>query len=169
MEPEKPKKAKKAKKEEVKEPEPQVIPESPTKIEAIKIIDDAPKGEFSFSLSRQMYSLNGVPFVYSTRGETYAAIARAFGLFPKEILKFNDLPRNTDLYKELVPGTLIYVQPKRNEAARGLEKHVLEADDDLWALSQRYGVKLAKIYKMNDFDVHYIPREGDIIRLRKGR
>ena len=166
---EQPKKKKARKAEPEQEIVPQSIPESPTKIEAIKIIDEAPKGEFSFSLSRQMYSLNGVPFVYSTKGETYAVIAKASGLFPKEILKFNDLPKNTDLNKELVPGTLIYVQPKRNEAAKGLEKHVLEADDDLWALSQRYGVKLAKIYKMNDFDVHYIPREGDIIRLRKGR
>ena len=165
----KPKKRKKAKKEDVQEMEPQTIPDSPSKIEAIKILDESPKGEFAFSLSRQMYSLNGIPFVYSTKGETYADIAKAFGLFPKEVLKFNDLPYGTDLHKQLNPGTLVYVQPKKKEAARGIEKHVLEADDSLWAISQRYGVKLAQIYKMNGFDVHYVPREGDIIRLRKER
>lgn len=166
---EKPKKKKKNRKEELVAEEPQTIPESPTKIEAIKLIDEAPKGEFRFSLSRQMYSLNGVPFVYSAQGETYADIAKAFDLFPKEILKFNDLPYGTDMHRQLTPGTLIYIQPKRNEAARGLEKHVLEADDSLWAISQRYGVKLSKLYKMNSIDVYYVPREGDIIRLRKGR
>ena len=149
--------------------EPQTIPDSPSKIEAIKMLDESPKGEFAFSLSRQMYSLNGIPFVYSTKGETYADIAKAFGLFPKEVLKFNDLPYGTDLHKQLNPGTLVYVQPKKKEAARGIDKHVLEADDSLWAISQRYGVKLAQIYKMNGFDVHYVPREGDIIRLRKER
>lgn len=169
IEPEKPKKSKKVKKEDLKEPEPQVIPESPSKIEAIKLLDESPKGVFAFSLTRQMYSLNGVPFVYSAKGETYSDIAKAFGLFPREVLKFNDLPYGTDMHKQLTPGTLIYVQPKKKEAARGLEKHVLEADDNLWAISQRYGVKLDRIYKMNGFDVHYVPREGDIIRLRKGR
>lgn len=161
---EKSKKKKKKKAEDQQE-----IPESPNKIETIKLLDEAPKGEFRFSLSRQMYSQNGVPFVYSARGETYASLAKTFGLFPNEILKFNDLPLGTDMHKELVPGTLIYVQAKKNQAAEGLDKHVLEADDNLWALSQRYGVKLSRIYKMNDFDVHYVPREGDIIRLRKGR
>ena len=74
------------------------------------------------------------------------------------------ISRMTPLF---VPVTLIYVQAKKNQSAEGLDKHVLEADDNLWALSQRYGVKLSRIYKMNDFDVHYVPREGDIIRLRK--
>ena len=166
---EKPKKEKKNRKDEQEIQEYQTIPESPTKIEAIKLIDESPKGEFRFSLSRQMYSLNGVPFVYSAKGETYANIARTFGLFPKEILKFNDLPYGTDMHRQLTPGTLIYIQPKKNEAARGLEKHVLEAEDNLWAISQRYGVKLAKLYKMNGIDVYYVPREGDIIRLRKSR
>lgn len=164
-----PKKKKKNRKDEQEIQEYQTIPESPTKIEAIKLIDESPKGEFRFSLSRQMYSLNGVPFVYSAKGETYADIARTFGLFPKEILKFNDLPHGTDMHRQLTPGTLIYIQPKKNEAARGLEKHVLEAEDNLWAISQRYGVKLAKLYKMNGIDVYYVPREGDIIRLRKSR
>lgn len=165
----KPKKKKKARKAEEEEAVPHEIPESPTKIEVVKKIDEDPKGEFRFSLSRQMYSLNGVPFVYSAKGETYADIAKAFDLFPKEILKFNDLPLGTDLRSVLPPGTLVYVQKKKNEAAKGLEKHVLEPGDDFRALSQRYGIRLSKLYQMNGIDAHYIPREGDIIRLRKGR
>lgn len=165
----KPKKKRKARKAEEESEAPQVIPESPTKIEVVKKIEDGPKAEFRFSLSRQMYSLNGVPFVYSDKGETYADIARAFDLFPKEILKFNDLPSGTDLHSALPPGTLVYVQKKRNEAAKGLEKHVLEPGDDFRALSQRYGIRLSKLYQMNGISADYIPREGDIIRLRKGR
>lgn len=143
------------------------VPESPTKIEAIKLIEAHDGGEFRFILSRQMYSLNGVPFVYSSKGESYLSIAKAFGLFPKEILKYNDLSYSTDIDAELVPGTLIYIQPKKKEAAEGIEKHVIEEGDTLWALSQRYGVKLSRIYKMNMLDEFSILREGDIIRLRK--
>jgi len=157
----------KKKNEPMEEPvEEMVIPESPSRIEAVKVLDEGPKAEFRFPLSRQMYSMNGVPFVYSAKGETYSSIAKSFDLFKKEILKFNDLPVGTDLNAELAPGTLVYVQAKKNEAARGLEKHVMEADDNLRTISQRYGVKLEKIYKMNGFDATYVPHEGDIIKLR---
>ena len=151
----------------VKEEVPVTIPESPTHIEAIQLIDNSKKGEFSFTLSRQMYSLNGVPFVYSAKGETYASIAKAFDLFPKEILRLNDLNPSTPLDMELMPGTLIYVQPKKNEAAKGLEKHVIENGDTLRGLSQRYGVKLKKLLQMNGLTADDVLREGDIIKLRK--
>ena len=118
------------------------IPESPAKIEEVKVLEKAPDGEFSFPLSRKMFSQNGVPFLYTTTGETYATIAKAFGLFPKEILKFNDLESSTPLDMKLNPGTLVYVQPKKKEAAKGIEKHVIESDDTLWGIAQRYGVKL---------------------------
>lgn len=148
------------------EPGPRHIPEPPTKIEAAKLLEKAPDGEFSFSLSRPMYSLNGVPFVYANSGETYASIAKVFGLFPKEILKFNDLDINTPLDMKLNSGTLIYVQQKKKEAAKGIEKHVIESDDTLRGIAQRYGVRLDRIYKMNSLDASYVPREGDIIKLR---
>ena len=147
-------------------PAPRVIPESPTKAEAVKVLEKAPDGEFSFSLSRQMYSLNGVPFVYASSGDTYASLAKTFDLFPKEILKFNDLSPVTDMNTKLQPGTLVYVQAKKKMAAKGIEKHVIEADDTLRGIAQRYGVKLESIYKMNAFDGTYVPREGDIIKLR---
>lgn len=149
------------------QPVPQTIPEAPSRIETVTKLDKAPDGIFQFSLTRQMYSLNGVPFVYSSKGETYTSIAKSFKLFPKEMIKFNDLPANTDLNAALAPGTLVYIQPKRKEAAKGLEKHVMEEGDSLWAISQRFGVKLSSIYKMNGLDAGYVPREGDIIRIRK--
>ena len=149
------------------EDKPVTIPEPPTRIEAIKILDDSQKGEFSFALSRQMYSLNGVPFVYSAKGETYASVAKAFRLFPKEVLRLNDLSPDTDLDTELIPGTLIYIQPKKNEAAKGLDKHVVEKGEPLRALSQRYGVKMKKLMMMNGLSYDSVLREGDVIKLRK--
>jgi hypothetical protein len=160
------KKDKKSKSHKAEAPAPRVIPDSPAKAEAVKVIEKAPDGEFSFSLSRQMYSLNGVPFVYAASGDTYASLAKTFDLFPKEILKFNDLSLTTDMNARLQPGTLVYVQAKKKMAAKGIEKHVIEADDTLRGIAQRYGVKLESIYKMNAFDSSYVPREGDIIKLR---
>ena len=52
------------------------IPDSPLKIEAGEIFRGKAGEEYRFSLSRTLYSRNGVPFVYAVEGETYASIAK---------------------------------------------------------------------------------------------
>lgn len=141
--------------------EPQV-PASPTVIEQVQPLSPRQRETFSFALSRQMYSLNGVPFVYASEGETYASIAKANRLFLKEILKFNDLKEE----KDLVPGTVVYLQKKKKKAAAGLEKYVVEGIQDLRSISQRFAVRLDKLCKLNDIAPDHVLRDGDVLYLR---
>lgn len=137
-----------------------VLPETPLKMEEpVKY-----EGEFMFSLTRQMFSINGVPFVYSVEGETYSSIARSFKLFDKEILKFNDLSAPQDL----LPGTIVYIHAKKRHAAKGLDKFVVDEDGiSLRDIAQRYGVKMSSLVKMNNLPSDYVPAEGDVIKMRK--
>ena len=141
--------------------EPQV-PASPTVIEQVQPLSPRQRETFSFALFRQMYSLNGVPFVYASEGETYASIAKANRLFLKEILKFNDLKEE----KDLVPGTVVYLQKKKKKAAAGLEKYVVEGTQDLRSISQRFAVRLDKLCKLNDIAPDHVLRDGDVLYLR---
>ena len=141
--------------------EPQV-PASPTVIEQVQPLSPRQRETFSFALSRQMYSLNGVPFVYASEGETYASIAKANRLFLKEILKFNDLKEE----KDLAPGTVVYLQKKKKKAAAGLEKYVVEGTQDLRSISQRFAVRLDKLCKLNDIAPDHVLRDGDVLYLR---
>ena len=108
-----------------------------------------------------MYSLNGVAFVYAEKGETYESIAQEFQLFKKEILRFNDLSAPAQLH----PGDIVYLQKKKNEAAKDLDKHVWAEGDDLWKLSQRYAIRLSSLKKMNKGVMDFA--EGDLVKLRK--
>ena len=139
------------------------LPPAPNEIEQVKPLSDSRRQEFHFSLTRQMYSQNGVPFVYSAEGETYQSIAASNNLFEREILKFNDAFKG----EKLLPGTVVYLQPKKKQAAKGLDKHVFEEGDSMRAISQRFGVRLDRLYKMNSMPEGYAPKPGDIIRLRK--
>ena len=139
------------------------LPVSPTVIDQVKPLSDSQREEFHFILSREMYSQNGVPFVYSVEGETYESIAASNRLFLGEILRFNDASK-TD---KLAPGTVVYLQSKKKQAAKGLDKHVMEEGESLRDISQKYAVRLSRIYKINGFDKTYVPKEGDIIKLRK--
>ena len=141
-----------------------VIPASPTVIEqAVPVSDQTKKKYFQFNSSREMYSKNGVPFIISGEGETYQSIAKSHGLFLKELLRFNDLKET----KELRPGTIVYLQAKKNASVKGLDKHVVEEGETLRDIAQRYAVRQNKLYKLNGWDKGHAPKEGDCIKLRK--
>lgn len=140
-----------------------VIPQSPLSIEEPKKIDKSSLEEFKFSLNRATYSRNGVPFVLSVEGETYSSIANSYGLFDKEILRYNDL----SVAEELMPGTVVYIQAKKNQCAKGLDKYIVgEEEQSLRDICQRFGVKMSSVQKMNALPAGYQPREGDTILLR---
>lgn len=157
-------KAAKKKRKTTKKASRKELPESPNKIEQPKRIASAYKESFSFPLSRQMYSQNGVPFIYAAEGETYESIAASYNLFLKEILKFNDL----DVTSALKPGEVVYLHAKKNKAAYGLDKYIAEESGvSLREIAQRFAVKLDALCKMNNVTENYILREGEVLKLRK--
>lgn len=140
------------------------LPLSPTVIERVEPVSEQDaKKYFQVSFSREVYSKNGVPFIYSSEGETYETIADSYGLFVKELLKFNDLSTE----EMLLPGTVVYLQAKKKNAAEGLEMHILEEGETARQIAQRYAVKLKQIYKLNAWDKDYMPKAGEVIKLRK--
>ena len=148
----------------VEEVIPDRIPESPHILEEAVSVSQAAAEEFHFSLTRPVYTLNGVPFIYSVEGESYSSIASSYNLFPKEILKFNDLSRD----QRLLPGTVVYLQQKKNQAGKGLDKYIVEEDgEDLRDICQRFAVKMSAVNKLNGFAPGHTLREGDTIMLRK--
>lgn len=156
------KKAKADKEPKVQKDEPK-LPPSPAEIVQVQSMTEAQRQDFHFSLSREVYIRNGVPFVRSEEGEDYASIAADNRLFLKEILRFNDLTQEG----ALAPGTEVYLKPKKKQAVKGLDKHVVESGETMRSISQDYGIRLKNLYKINGMAEYDVPREGDIIRLRK--
>lgn len=143
---------------------PDEIPESPLALEEPVPVTPAAAEEFRFSLTRPVYTRNGVPFVYSIEGESYSSIASSYKLFPKEILMINDL--NAD--QRLLPGTVVYIQQKKKQAEKGLDKYIVEKDgENLRDICQRFAVRMSSVNKMNGFGAGHTLREGDTIILRK--
>ena len=142
---------------------PDVLPPSPTEIEQTEALTEAQRQDFHFSISREVYKRNGVPFVKAMDGESYASIASANNLFLREILKYNDLAAEA----QIAPGTEVYLRPKKGQAVKGLDKHVVEEGETMRSIAQRYGVRLKNLYKINEMADDSIIREGDIIKLRK--
>ena len=140
---------------------------APLEVETPKVVpvdDVIYREQVSVSLSREIYSQNGVPFVYAHSGETYESLASRFNLFKKEILRFNDL----SVSEPLEEGTVVYLKTKKNRAAAGLDKYVVDEGESvsLRDISQRYGVRLSALQKLNPFAAGILLDSGDTILLR---
>ncbi len=130
----------------------------------LEVVERKYRESVRFALSRSVYEQNGVPFVYSSEGESYRSIASSNGLFLRELLRFNDLQEE----RTLEPGTVVYLARKKAQAAPGVMKYVVGEDGEtMRGISQRFGIRLAALQKMNPALIGYRLEEGDTIILRK--
>ena len=142
----------------------------PLEIEEPKVVQLEPRPgmkyqeSVTFSTARKVYSQNGVPFVYSEAGETYASIAASNGLFLKELLKFNDHEQEL----ALEPGTMVYLARKKAQGPVGVNKYVVEKDGEtLRDIAQRFGIRYAALQKLKIVLYGKTLEEGDTVILRK--
>lgn len=133
----------------------------PEPVQEVQLKEVRKYGVYRYNLSRQMFSSNGVAFVYSIEGETYESIAKQYNLFVRELLRYNDLK----MPRELEPGTIVYLAPKKLKVAGKPGIYVAEKGVTLWDVSQKFAIKLKRLCKINDYDRDHVLREGDEVIL----
>jgi LysM repeat protein len=112
---------------------------------------------------RKILKRNRIDYIVVQEGDTYERLQKELGLLPFEIFKYNDLNRDS----LLSPGREIYLQPKRPRAASGNSYHIVKHGETMFAISQMYGVKLDRLYKMNLMNPGTEPAPDQKISLRK--
>ncbi|MBQ9661356.1 MAG: glucosaminidase domain-containing protein [Bacteroidales bacterium] len=131
------------------------------------LVSSAPAPHYSesatFSLSRPVYEENGVAYVRAVEGETYSSIADAYGLFARQVLRFNDV----DSDRLLQPGSRVYLDRKKAQCAQA-GKYLVERDGEtLWEISQMFGIQLSKLRLYNIFHEGTAYAAGETVILRK--
>lgn len=105
-------------------------------------------------------SLNWINYIEVKKGDTYYGISKKFSLPLSKLFKYNEC--NSDTLLEI--GNYIYLQPKRS---RGTQKvYVFKSGDNVYRISQRFGIKLRHLYKRNNWLEGHLPKEGEKIYLR---
>lgn len=109
-------------------------------------------------------SNNDVKFVVSTKGQTLENIAKELKIPIKWLLEYNDnIEQATD---ELAGGEWIYIQAKRKNFRGRQRYHEIAPGENMFGLSQRYGISLAQLYIRNQMVVGTEPAIGARIKLR---
>ncbi len=106
---------------------------------------------------------NGIKYITVQDQDSFDDICNEFGLKEWEIYAYNDLDKNADIHEQ----RYLYVQPKRNKAHRKHRVHRVKSGESLHYISQKYGVKMSRLYKINKLTKGDKIMEGQLIQLRK--
>lgn len=140
------------------------LPPSPREVQTpIRVIPTKGSPLYQIALEREVLQHNKVIYIIANGTDTYKTLAQEYNLFTKELLRFNDLKEETPL----AAGTIVYLEKKRKQAAKYLDKHVVQEGDTLYKISQKYGVRLKYLLKYNNLKDEIPLREGSIVKLRK--
>lgn len=111
---------------------------------------------------RPSYISYGLLYVLADQNDTYDRIAADMGISAKKLAKYNDTPLDYPLNE----GDVVYLEPKNKEASARYSTYTVRVGDSMHEISQRYGIRLDQLYKLNNKDADYAPEEGDVLRLR---
>lgn len=111
----------------------------------------------------QPYIANDLLYIVVRSGDTWKAISKEFDISLKKLRKYNDL------YKGYVlqVGDILYLEEKNKRAGKEHIVHVLRAGESMHSISQKYGIRLKNLYKLNKMNPDdSAPETGTILRLR---
>ncbi len=112
---------------------------------------------------REIEYINSRKCIYTRMGETIDEISTEYGIDPRLLYRYNDF--QSDKKARFKPGMIIFLQPKRNRARE--DSHTVQAGETMYSISQKYGIKLNKLYKKNRLKPGTEAPEGMVLFLRK--
>lgn len=110
----------------------------------------------------KVYRRNRIKFLVTVEGDNIKNLTYNLDMLKWEIRKYNEIPKNRDVR----PGQVIYLQPKRIKAEGGYSFHEAEKGESMYSISQVYGIKLKWLYKRNHMKPGTQPKAGQQIWLR---
>lgn len=111
---------------------------------------------------RTVFRTYGLIYVVASKNDSFDAIAQSTGFKVKQLIKYNEVPEDFPLQQ----GDIVYLEKKKKKADKPYYDHVVQIGESMHSISQRYGVSVKSLYKLNKKDKDYIPEEGDVLKLR---
>lgn len=101
----------------------------------------------------------GLKFVIAPEDTTIRFIANKFGISEGKIMKWNETTN-----QEVKKNAIVFLEPKNSDAV--VETYTVVNGDDMYAIAQKFAIKLDKLYAKNRMNYGEEPKQGDIIYLQ---
>lgn len=110
---------------------------------------------------REVCSNNKVKYLVARKGDTYSSLATELEMAIFLLTYYND-SKGDDI---LNPGQLVYIQLKKNKGNE--EFHISSQGETMFSISQKYGIKLKKLYQKNRMAPGTEPAVGQKLWIKK--
>lgn len=114
------------------------------------------------AIKRLVYNTQGLDYIYARSQDDFDRIAEDTGLGAKELQVYNEVSEHFPLQE----GDIVYLEKKKRKADKPHYEHVVQIGESMHSISQKYGMQVKKLYKINKRKEDYVPVEGDVLRLR---
>lgn len=115
------------------------------------------------AVDREIKTRNRIKYIVTKQGDTYQSVTEEMDMMGWQLAKYNDIGKG----EKLGSGEILYIQPKRNRASRGNDYHIVKEGQTMHSISQKYGIKLKRLYKKNNMKRGEEPVTGQRLYLRK--
>lgn len=120
------------------------------------------KGKGATVLTHEAYRSYGLLYILANEGDSFESIANEMQMKSSTLARYNDAPEDFPLNK----GDVVYLEKKNSRASEKYYEHVVKVGDSMHSISQKYGIRMKNLYKLNKKDYEYVPEEGDVLKLR---
>jgi LysM repeat protein len=111
-------------------------------------------------LYKSQQKINGILATRVKEDQTIAQLAAINERTERRIRKINDLQKG----QQIEPGDILYLRRKKRKAQDPY--HEVIPGESLWSISQKHGIKLKRIYKLNSISEGDKVAGGQVLNLR---
>lgn len=113
---------------------------------------------------RRVFQFNKNYYVVARKGDTFRKIGEDMDISYRKLAKFNERDKNDQLEE----GEMVWLQKKRRKAPKDYKGrlHYVREGESMYSISQKYGIRLKRLYKMNNLPPDYVIQVGDKLKLR---
>ena len=104
-----------------------------------------------------------IKVIYAKEGDNPESIAKETEVDLPRLLKYNDAETGW----KISAGDRIYLQPKHNHGAE--DTHVVAEGETMWAVAQKFGIKLEDLFELNLMKPGEQPAAGETLNMKEAR
>ena len=104
--------------------------------------------------------VNGLPGIIASNTDNAVTLSKKGSISIEKFLKYNDLTSNNSVK----PGQVYYLKRKKRKAAT--HYHTYQPGESLWAISQKYGIRMDKLIEKNRITSADEVKAGRVLWLR---
>lgn len=114
------------------------------------------------TIRKFVVEINGVRCTILYPGETLSSIAMKYDISRRDLLLFNESTSENDFQE----GDIVFLEKKKKKYEGAQDFYRAKGGESMFTVSQRFGIRLSSLSKMNDMNSFSLLREGEKLRLK---